>query len=92
MRPYYHLCRQEQPDVSHQMTQKVLILVLGELYSNCCMIPELSSKYNLWQVGSVFKKIVDQKSMVGQALMYMQHMHMVCGELHICHELVWIKV
>ena len=25
--------------------------------------------------------------MVGQLLMYMQHSHMVCGELHICHDL-----
>ena len=25
--------------------------------------------------------------MVGQTLMYMQHRHMVCGELHICHDL-----
>ena len=29
----------------------------------------------------------DRKSMVGQALMYMQHGHMVCGELHIFHDL-----
>ena len=27
-------------------------------------------------------------SKVGQALMYMQHRHMVCGELHICHDLI----
>ena len=27
------------------------------------------------------------KSMVGQALMYMQQMHMVCEKLHICHDL-----
>ena len=26
--------------------------------------------------------------MIGQALMYMQHRHMVCGESHICHDLV----
>ena len=25
--------------------------------------------------------------MVSQELMYMQHMYMVCGELHICHDL-----
>ena len=25
--------------------------------------------------------------MVGQALMYMQHRHMLCSELHICHDL-----
>ena len=31
------------------------------------------------------------KSRVGQALMYMQHRHMVCGESHICHELVLDK-
>ena len=29
----------------------------------------------------------DRKSMVGKSLMYMQHRHMVCGELHICHDL-----
>ena len=29
----------------------------------------------------------DQKSIFGQALMYMQHRHMVCGELHIFHDL-----
>ena len=28
-----------------------------------------------------------RKSMVGQALIYMQHRHMVCGELHICYDL-----
>ena len=27
------------------------------------------------------------KSKVCQALMYMQHKHMVCGELHICYDL-----
>ena len=31
---------------------------------------------------------VYQKSKVGQALMYMQHGHMACGEFHICHDLV----
>ena len=46
MSPNYQLFRQEQPDVSHQTPQKVLILVLGELYYNCYMIPELDSKYN----------------------------------------------
>ena len=29
----------------------------------------------------------DWKSMVGQALTYMQHMHIVCGELPIYHDL-----
>ena len=28
-----------------------------------------------------------RKSMVDQALMYMQHRKMVYGELHICHEI-----
>ena len=46
MRPYFHLCRQEQPDVSHQTPQKVLILVLGELYYNCYMSLELAGTYN----------------------------------------------
>ena len=29
--------------------------------------------------------------MVGQPLMYMQQRHMVCGELHICHDQVLDK-
>ena len=53
MRPYYHLFHQEQSDVYHKTPQEVLILVLGELYSSCYMIPELASKYNPWQVGIV---------------------------------------
>ena len=32
--------------------------------------------------------MVYHKSKVGQALMYMQHRHMECGESHICHDLV----
>ena len=47
MRPYSKLFRQEQPDVSPQNLEKVLILVTGELYSNFYMIQELASKYNL---------------------------------------------
>ena len=47
MRPYYNLCRQEQSDLSHKTPKMVLILALGELYSNCYMIPEVVSKYNL---------------------------------------------
>ena len=88
MRPYFHLFRQEPPDVSHQTPQKVLILVLGEWYSNCYMGPELANKYNWWQVGSVPVFFTEhRKSMVGQALMYMQHSHMVCGKFHIFHAL-----
>ena len=90
MRPYYHLCRQEQPDLSHQTPQKVLILVLGEWYTNCYMIPELAIKYNLWQVGSVLVSLrLYQESKVGQELMYMQHRYMVCGKSHILHDLVF---
>ena len=33
-RPYCHLLRQEQPDVSHQTPQKLLIYVTVELYAN----------------------------------------------------------
>ena len=56
------------------------------------MSPELANKYNLHQVGSVPISLnVYQKSRVGKALMYIQHMHMVCGELHICHDLVLDK-
>ena len=50
---YDQLCHQEQPGVSPQTPQKVLILVTGEWYSNFYMILELASKYYLWQVGSV---------------------------------------
>ena len=88
MRPYFHLLRQEPPEVSHKTPQKVLILVLGECYSNCYIVPELANKYNWWQVVSVTVLLnEDQKSMVNQALMYMQHRHIVCGEFHICHDL-----
>ena len=31
--------------------------------------------------------MVYQKFKGGQVLIYMQHSHMVCGELHICHDL-----
>ena len=49
---------------------------------------ELSSKYNEWQVGNVPILLTEHlKYMVGQELMYMQHRHMVCGELHIFHDL-----
>ena len=51
------------------------------------MIPELASKYNLWQVGSVIFLMVYHKYKVGRALMYMQHKNMVCGKLHIFHYL-----
>ena len=46
MGKYYHLCRQEPPDVYHQTPQQMLILVLVQLYSNWFMSPELASKYN----------------------------------------------
>ena len=89
MSPYYHLLCQDQPDLSHQLPQKVLILVLDQWYFNCYMIPELTSKYNWWQVGSVLVYLmVYHKTKVYQALMYMQHKHIVCGDLHINHDLV----
>ena len=88
MRPYYNLFYQEQPDISHQTIQKVLILVLGEWYSNCYMKSELASKYNMWKVGSVLVSLkVYQKSKVGKSLINIQNRHMVCSELHICLEL-----
>ena len=92
MRKYHHLCHQEQPDVSHQTTQKLFILVLSQWYCNFYMSPELASNYNWWQVGSVlvFWKVY-QKSKVCQALMYIQERNMVCGKLQICHSLVLDK-
>ena len=52
------------------------------------MRPELSNKYNLLQVVSVPILLTEyRKSNVCQALMYMQHSHMVCVELHIRHDL-----
>ena len=69
MRPYFHLFCQELPDVSHQTPQKVLILVLGEWYSNYYIVPEMVNKYNLWQVGSMpFLLTEYRKFMVGQSL------------------------
>ena len=53
------------------------------------MIRELASKYNLWQVVRVLVSLkIYHKSKVSQALMYMQHRHMVCGVFHIWHDLV----
>ena len=50
------------------------------------MGPELANKYNWWQVGSVPVLFTEhRKSIFGQALIYMQHRHMVCGEFHICN-------
>ena len=67
----------------------MFISVTGEWYSNCYMIQELDSKYNFWHVGSkVFSLKIYKKSKVGQALMYMQYRHMVCGEFHIQYYLV----
>ena len=88
MRPYFHLFCQELPDVSHQTPQKVFILVLGEWYSNYYIVPEMVNKYNLWQVGSMPFLLTEYRKFVfGQALMYLQHRHMVCGKFHICHDL-----
>ena len=88
MRPYFHLFRQEPPDVSHQTPQKVLILMWGEWYSNFYMSLELANKYNWLQFVSVPVLLTEyQKSMVVQALMYMQHRHMVWGKFHICRDL-----
>ena len=88
MRPYFHLFRQEQPYVSHQNLQKVLILVLAQWYSNYYIIPELANKYSWWQVGSVpVSFTVYHKSKICRAFVYIQHRHMVCGQFHICHDL-----
>ena len=52
------------------------------------MFPELSNKYSWWQVGSVPVLLTEyRKSKVFQSLMYMQHRHTVCWELHIFHYL-----
>ena len=52
------------------------------------MGPELSNKYNEWKVGIVHVLLNEhRKYMVGQALMYMKHMHMVCSKYHIRHDL-----
>ena len=49
---------------------------------------ELTNKYSWWQVGSMSVSLNKyQRSKVCQALMRIQHMHMVCGKLHICHDL-----
>ena len=92
MWPYFHLLRQEQPYVYHQTPQKLFILVLSQWYYNFYMSPELANNYSWWQVGSVpvpWTKY--HKSKVCPSLMYMQHRHMVCGELHILHDLVLDK-
>ena len=66
----------------------VLILVLGEWYLNCYVGPALANMYSWRQVGSVTVFLTEyQKSKVCQVFMYMQHRHMICGKLHICHEL-----
>ena len=45
---------------------------------------EMANKYSWWQVGSVHVLLIEyRKSKVCQALMYMQHRNMVCGEFHI---------
>ena len=52
------------------------------------MGPELANKYNLLQVGNVPVLLTEYwKSKVCQALMYMQHRHMVCVEFHISHDI-----
>ena len=92
MRKYYQLLCQEQPGVSHQTPQKVLILVLGEWYYNCYMNPELVSKYNLWQVRSVLVSLeLYQKSNVGQVSMYVQHKRKLCSKFHIFYDLVLVQ-
>ena len=88
MRQYFNLFRQEQPYVYHQTPQKVLILVLAQWYSNCYMSPELANKYSWWQVGSVPVYLTEyHQSKFCTALMYIQLRHMVCGQLHIFHDL-----
>ena len=53
------------------------------------MIPEISSEYNWLQIGSVLVSLmVYHISKVFLALMYMQHKHMVYGELNIHRLLV----
>ena len=89
MRPYFHLFCKEEPYLSRRTPQKVLVLVLAQWYYNCYMGPELVNKYNWWQVGSVPVSFTEyQKSNICPDLMYMQHRNMVCGELHIFHDLV----
>ena len=76
MRTYLHLLCQEQPYVSHQIPQKVFMLVFAQGYSNCYMGPKLANKYSWQHIGSVPILLTEnQKSKVCQALMYMQHRH-----------------
>ena len=92
MGPYSHLFRQEQPYVSHQNPQEVLILVAAQWYSNCYMIPELANNYSWRQVGTMPVSLMKyQKSKVFPVFMYIQHRKMVCGKLHICNDLVLYK-
>ena len=52
------------------------------------MRPELASKYNWIQVGSMLVSVmVNQQFKFCQELMYIQHKNMVCGKLHIFHDL-----
>ena len=52
------------------------------------MVPELANKYSWWQVVSVPVFFTEhRKSMTVQALMCIQHRHMLCGKFHICHDL-----
>ena len=89
MSPYHDLFRQEQPYEYRQTPQKVLVLVLAQLYYNFFMGPELSNKYSWLQVVSVPVSFTEhQKSKVCPELMYIQHRHVVCRNLHICHDLV----
>ena len=88
-RPYYHLFHQEQPGVFHQMRHKGLTSVTIRSCSNCWSTLILANKCTWWQVYSAFVYLmVYHISKVCPALMYMQHMHMVYGELQIYHYLV----
>ena len=50
---------------------------------------ELANNYSWQKVGSVPISLTEyHKSKFFTALMYIQHRHMLCGELHIFHDLV----
>ena len=66
-----------------------MILVLAQWSCNFYINPELANKYSWLQFGRVPVSLTEyHKSKVFPAFIYIQHRHMVYGELHICHDLV----
>ena len=84
MSPYYHLFYQEQPGVFHQICQMRLNLVIIKVYSNCWRTLILANKCTWWLVYSALVYLmVYHISKVCLELVYIQHNHVVYGELHI---------